>query len=135
MSRWAFEKASAGKIMPAGAVLKFTQEINKLLVSRRSVIFSGFLFERFFQNLLQHLRGVVVVEGHVGDHVVLVELGQLLVDQDRLAAPRVAHQHDGVSLVHQQVQEVFDSDCFCFKDENTLSLFEAKHGGLDIVNS
>jgi hypothetical protein len=113
MSRWAFEKASTGKIMPAGAVLKLTQEINKLLVSRRSVIFSGFLFERFFQNLLQHLRGVVVVEGHVGDHVVLVQLGQLLVDQDRLPAPRVAHQHDRVSLVHQQVQEVFDSDCFC----------------------
>ena len=115
MFSWASEKASVGKIMPAGAVLKFTQEINKLLVSRRSVIFSGFLFERFFQNLLQHFRGVVVVEGHVGDHVVLVQLGQLLVDQDRLAAARVAHQHDGVSLVHQQVQEVFDSDCFCFK--------------------
>lgn len=51
---------------------KNLQEINKLLISGRSIIFAGFLFEWLFQNLLQHLRRVVIVKGDVGDHVVVV---------------------------------------------------------------
>ena len=57
-----------------------TQEVDQFLVSRRTVVLSSFLLQRLLKDLLQHLGGVVVVERHVGHHVVLVQLGQLLVD-------------------------------------------------------
>lgn len=63
-----------------------SQKIDKFFAARRAVVLSRFLFERLFQNLLQHLGGVVVVERHVGDHVVVVQLRQFLVHQNCFAA-------------------------------------------------
>ena len=91
----------------------FLQEVDKLLVARGAVVLSSLLLQRLLQDLLQHLRSVVVVERHVGDHVVVVQLGQLLVDQDSLAAAGSSDKHDRVADVDQQVQEVLDTDSLC----------------------
>ena len=84
-----------------------------LLVARRPIVLAGLFLQRLLQDLLQHLRRRVVVEGHVGHHVIVAQLRELLVDQDGLAAPRGAHEHHRLSQVDQQVQEVLDADGFC----------------------
>lgn len=84
-------------------------EIDELLVSRRSVVASSLLLQRLFQDALQHLGSGVEVERHVGDGVVLAEFGQFVVDDDRLAEPGVTNQHDGPLEFHQHVHEEANS--------------------------
>ena len=90
--------------------------ISYLLVARRPVVLACLLLQRLLEDLLQHLGRGVVVEGHVGHHVVVAQLSQLLVHQDRLAAAGGPDEHDRLPQVDQQVQEVLDADGL-WKDE------------------
>ena len=51
-----------------------------------------------------------MVEGNGGDEVILSHARQLLIDEDGLATPSPAHQHDGTTIGHQQVQEVAETN-------------------------
>jgi len=60
-------------------------EVDELLASRRPVVASGLLLQRFFQDALQHLGRGVEVKRDVRDGVVLAKLRQFVVDDDGLA--------------------------------------------------
>ena len=84
------------------------------------------LFCSFFSSIfptLQHLGGGVVVEGDVGDGVVLVvKQRQLVANQHRLAGSRVPHQHHRPPFLHQQVHEELHPDRLRVVDQ--LRLFD-----------
>ena len=84
-------------------------EVDELLVAGWSEVASGLLLERLLKDTLQHLGRGVEVERHVGDGVVLAELRQLVVNDDRLAEPGVADQHHWPLHLHQHVHEEADS--------------------------
>ena len=84
-------------------------EVDEFLVARRSVVASGLLLERLLQDSLQHLRGGVEVERHVGDGVVVAELRQPVVDDHRLAESGVADQHHRTLDLDQHVHEEPDA--------------------------
>lgn len=96
------------------------QEINQFLVAWWSKVLASLLLQRLLQDLLEHFRGVVVVERDIGDHVVLVQLAQFLIDQDSFSTSCTTHQHHRMPLVHQHVQEVLDPDSLSCMNKNSL---------------
>ena len=58
------------------------QEIDHLLATGWTIVLSSLLLQRLLQDLLQHLRSVVVVERNVGNQVVLIHLSKFFIHQD-----------------------------------------------------
>ena len=59
------------------------QEIDHLFATGWTIVLSCLFLQRLLQDLLQHLRSVVVVERNVGNQIVLIHLSKFFIHQDR----------------------------------------------------
>lgn len=98
-------------------------KVDKVLCTRRTVVSSSLLFKRLFHDVLQYLRRRIKVERNVGDHVVVLrQTTHSVMDENRLASPGGADQHDWTLALQQHIDEVAKACRLCSVYERRLHM-------------
>ena len=96
-------------------------EVDQVFSAWRSKISTSFLLQRLLHDLLEHERVGIIVQGYGGNQsLVGVQTSNLIIDKYGLATASIPHQHDRMTVCHQQVHKVAEANSLSIMDQCSL---------------